>query len=67
MNRVSFFLDCITDKHTLLLKGEAQFMKPFVPQLVYIEPKALEYPLGRELKQQFEEMNIEISHTQLIP
>lgn len=42
-------------------------MKPFVPQLVYNEPKALEYPLGRELKQQFEEMNIEISHTQLIP
>ncbi|RFU61923.1 spore photoproduct lyase [Bacillus sp. V59.32b] len=38
-------------------------MKPFVPQLVYIEPKALEYPLGRELKQKFEEMNIEIRET----
>ncbi|CAH0345700.1 spore photoproduct lyase [Bacillus sp. CECT 9360] len=38
-------------------------MKPFVPQLVYIEPKALDYPLGRELKQKFEDMNIEIRET----
>jgi spore photoproduct lyase len=38
-------------------------MKPFMPQLVYIEPKALDYPLGRELKQKFEDMNIEIRET----
>ncbi|PLT34739.1 spore photoproduct lyase [Bacillus sp. V5-8f] len=38
-------------------------MKPFMPQLVYIEPRALEYPLGRELKQKFEDLNIEIRET----
>ncbi|MEJ9228957.1 spore photoproduct lyase [Peribacillus butanolivorans] len=38
-------------------------MKPFIPQLVYIEPRALEYPLGRELKKKFEDMNIEIRET----
>lgn len=38
-------------------------MKPFVPQLVYIEPKALEYELGRELKQKFEAMGLEIKET----
>ncbi|WP_101841879.1 spore photoproduct lyase [Halobacillus sp. Marseille-P3879] len=38
-------------------------VKPFVPQLVYIEPRALEYPLGRKLKDKFEEMNIEIRET----
>lgn len=38
-------------------------MKPFKPQLVYIEPKALEYPLGRELKGKFQHMNIEIRET----
>ncbi|WP_409301628.1 spore photoproduct lyase [Peribacillus sp. SCS-155] len=38
-------------------------MKPFVPQLVYIEPRALEYPLGQELKKKFEDMNIEIRET----
>lgn len=38
-------------------------MKPFVPQLVYIEPGALEYPLGRELKAKFEKMGIEIRET----
>lgn len=38
-------------------------VKPFVPQLVYIEPKALEYPLGRELKDKFEGMGIEIRET----
>ncbi|PLT29169.1 spore photoproduct lyase [Peribacillus deserti] len=37
--------------------------KPFIPQLVYIEPRALEYPLGRELKKKFEDMNIEIRET----
>ena len=29
-------------------------MKPFMPKLVYFEPKALEYPLGEELKEKFE-------------
>lgn len=38
-------------------------MKPFVPQLVYIEPNALEYPLGRELKDKFEKMGLEIRET----
>lgn len=39
-------------------------MKPFVPQLVYIEPKALEkYPLARELKKKFEDMGLEIRET----
>ena len=38
-------------------------LKPFIPQLVYIEPQALEYPLGRELKAKFESMNIEMKET----
>ncbi|MBA4495162.1 spore photoproduct lyase [Paenactinomyces guangxiensis] len=38
-------------------------MKPFIPQLVYFEPKALEYPLGRELYQKFKKMNLEIRQT----
>jgi spore photoproduct lyase len=38
-------------------------MKPFTPQLVYIEPQALEYPLGRELKEKFEGMGLEIRET----
>ncbi len=39
-------------------------MKPFVPQLVYVEPKALEkYPLAQELKQKFEDMGLEIRET----
>lgn len=38
-------------------------MKPFVPQLVYFEPAALEYPLGVKLKKKFEKMNIEICYT----
>jgi spore photoproduct lyase len=38
-------------------------MEPFVPQLVYIEPKALEYELGRELKEKFEKMGLEIRET----
>lgn len=39
------------------------YMEPFVPQLVYIEPQALEYPLGRELRDKFEKMGIEIRNT----
>ncbi|MEW4285196.1 spore photoproduct lyase [Priestia koreensis] len=38
-------------------------VKPFVPQLVYIEPRALEYPLGVQLKEKFEGMGIEIRET----
>ncbi|RBW70592.1 spore photoproduct lyase [Bacillus taeanensis] len=38
-------------------------MKAFVPQLVYVEPRALEYPLGRELKAKFEKMGLEIRET----
>lgn len=38
-------------------------MKPFSPQLVYIEPRALEYPLGRELKEKFEQLGTEIRQT----
>ncbi|SDZ20004.1 spore photoproduct lyase [Evansella caseinilytica] len=37
--------------------------KPFIPQLVYIEPGALEYPLGRTLKKKFQDMGIEIRKT----
>jgi|GEM_PF-4716920 len=29
-------------------------VKPFIPQLVYVEPGALEYPLGQELVHKFE-------------
>ena len=38
-------------------------IKPFVPQLVYIEPGALEYPLGVKLKDKFENMGLEIRQT----
>jgi spore photoproduct lyase len=38
-------------------------VKAFVPELVYMEPRALEYPLGRELKEKFEGMGIEIRET----
>ena len=38
-------------------------MEPFIPKLVYIEPRALDYPLGIELKDKFEKMGIEIRKT----
>ncbi|MFB5663854.1 spore photoproduct lyase [Alteribacillus sp. HJP-4] len=38
-------------------------IKPFTPQLVYIEPGALEYDLGRELKEKFTKMGLEIKET----
>jgi len=38
-------------------------VKPFVPQLVYVEPKALEYPLGKQLISKFGDMGIEIRET----
>jgi len=38
-------------------------VKPFVPKLVYVEPRALEYPLGKSLYEKFENMGIEIRQT----
>jgi len=38
-------------------------VKPFVPQLVYVEPRALEYPLGKKLVDKFTKMGIEIRQT----
>ncbi|UFT99728.1 spore photoproduct lyase [Radiobacillus kanasensis] len=38
-------------------------VKPFVPQLVYFEPKALDFPLGKELYEKFEKMGLEIRQT----
>ncbi|GGE48480.1 spore photoproduct lyase [Pullulanibacillus camelliae] len=37
--------------------------KPFLPQLVYIEPRALDYPLGRQLKEKFQQMGVELRET----
>ncbi|WP_028596659.1 spore photoproduct lyase [Paenibacillus assamensis] len=38
-------------------------VKPFVPQLVYVEPSALDYSLGKELVHKFEQMGVEIRQT----
>lgn len=38
-------------------------MEPFFPQLVYFEPRALEYPLGQELYERFKKMDLEIRET----
>ncbi|KUP07961.1 radical SAM protein [Bacillus coahuilensis m2-6] len=38
-------------------------VKPFVPQLVYFEPKALDYPLGKELMEKFTKLGVEIRET----
>lgn len=38
-------------------------VKPFVPQLVYFEPRALEYPLGKTLYDKFSDMDVEIRQT----
>ncbi len=38
-------------------------MKPFIPQLVYFEPEALNYPLGKELYEKFTNMHIDIRET----
>lgn len=38
-------------------------VKPFVPQLVYFEPRALEYPLGKTLYNKFSDMDVEIRET----
>src|SRR5699024_1824764 len=38
-------------------------VKPFVPQLIYVEPRALTYPLGKKLVDKFQDMGIEIRET----
>lgn len=38
-------------------------MEPFMPQLVYVEPRALDYPLGKQLYEKFQKMGIEIRET----
>lgn len=38
-------------------------VKPFVPQLVYVEPRAMDYPLGKKLIAKFQDMGIEIRET----
>ncbi|MFS1513437.1 spore photoproduct lyase [Chengkuizengella sp. SCS-71B] len=38
-------------------------MKPFIPQLVYFEPNALEYPFGKQLFDKFNDMGLEIRKT----
>ncbi|GIN91185.1 spore photoproduct lyase [Siminovitchia terrae] len=38
-------------------------VKPFIPKLIYVEPRALEYPLGKELIAKFEHMGMEIRET----
>ncbi|MFC4404758.1 spore photoproduct lyase [Gracilibacillus xinjiangensis] len=38
-------------------------IKPFTPQLVYFEPKALDYPLGEKLMKKFKNMDMEIRYT----
>src|SRR5690625_3808386 len=38
-------------------------VKPFEPQLVYIEPRALEYPSGKRLLSKFKDKGIEIRKT----
>ncbi|RLQ97354.1 spore photoproduct lyase [Falsibacillus albus] len=38
-------------------------VKPFMPQLVYFEPDALNYPLGKLLKEKFEKEDVEIRFT----
>lgn len=41
----------------------SSMVKPFVPQLIYVEPQALEYDLGRKLVSKFKKMDIEIRQT----
>lgn len=38
-------------------------MEPFLPQLVYYEPRALEYELGRTLVEKFKHMDVELRET----
>lgn len=71
MNYLTGYEDITGISHPLNAKsnGNMQRMclfpmvKPFVPQLVYIEPRALEYPLGKELRDKFSNMGLEIRET----
>lgn len=38
-------------------------IEPFSPKLVYFEPGALDYDLGKELMEKFKKMNVEIRYT----
>lgn len=38
-------------------------IEPFIPKLIYVEPRALEYPLGKQLVSKFEQMGLEIKET----
>ncbi|CAI8780703.1 spore photoproduct lyase [Bacillus cereus VDM021] len=38
-------------------------MKPFMPKLVYFEPGAIQYPLGKKLHEKFAKMGLEIRET----
>lgn len=38
-------------------------MEPFQPKLVYFEPRALKYPLGKKLYDKFKNMDVEIRKT----
>src|SRR5690625_1804422 len=44
-------------------KRRTCMVKPFMPKLIYVEPRALEYPLGRELIDKFKKMRLEIRET----
>lgn len=50
-------------KRLIFKEGVKLIVKPFMPRLVYFEPKALEYPLGKQLFDKFEKMNLEIRYT----
>jgi spore photoproduct lyase len=38
-------------------------VRVFIPKLVYFEPGALDYPLGKQLYEKFSSMNLEIRFT----
>lgn len=38
-------------------------MKPFMPERIYIEPKAFDYPLGKKLYDYFNDLGTEIHET----
>src|SRR5690625_3165305 len=50
-------------KHLAVLMTVNTMVKPFMPQLVYVEPRALEYPSGQRLISKFGDMGIEIRKT----
>lgn len=49
-------------KHLLWMMVK-KMVKPFTPQLIYVEPRALEYPNGKRLVSKFEDMGVEIRQT----